>query len=427
MPVVRKPLPPVLTLCLAVAAGLACGLLLQAAPSAPSGSALTALGAMIRAWTNALRAIVLPLIAAQLFLVVGAPAEEGRRSGRVSLAAALVFPSLLVVTAALTLFSVSGMLRMPVLASLTLPAASAGAAAVGGAGGDELAWIDGILPSNIVVAASSDNILPVMVFACLIALASRRAASSAEPLRQLASAVGSTAFVLLGWLMKVSPIVVFALTCRMTSQAGLRVGGVVLSFVGVETIALVAGTLALYPLVALAGGIGILRFARAAAPSQVVALTTRSSLATVPSLMQASQEVLAIAPDITATVVPLAGATLKLSRAVSNTTKLLFLAHVLGIPLSAGQIAVFTGTVLMMSPSTPGLPTVTSASRSLPAYVAAGIPAEYVVLLAATTWMTDMLMTVMNSTGYLAAAALVQRIVGSRAAATVPGRAGAEA
>jgi Na+/H+-dicarboxylate symporter len=219
----------------------------------------------------------------------------------------------------------------------------------------------------------------------------------------------------------------------MTNDVGLRVGGVVLSFVVVESIALVGGLAALYPLAMLLGRVGFVPFARAAAPAQVAALTTRSSLATVPSLMLSSEKVLGLSPDITASVIPLAGATLKLSRAVSNTTKLLFLAHVLGIPLSPGQFAVFTATVLLMSPSTPGLPTVTSASRSMPAYVAAGIPAEYVVLLSATTWMTDMLMTVLNSTGYLASAVLVQRVVGLRSASsaalsrtTLPGRLGDE-
>jgi Na+/H+-dicarboxylate symporter len=161
------------------------------------------------------------------------------------------------------------------------------------------------------------------------------------------------------------------------------------------------------------GRTGLVAFARAAVPSQLAALTTRSSLATVPSLMLAAEQSLGLSPVVTASVIPLAGATLKLSRAVSNSTKFLFLAHVLGITLTPGQVAVFTATVLLMSPATPGVPSVASASRSLPAYVAAGIPAEYVVLLGATTWMMDMLMTLLNSTGYLAAAVLVDRVAGA--------------
>ena len=421
MSIALRSSPSVLTLCLAVAAGLGCGLFIKATSSPGADIVLFALDSIIHAWTNGLRAVVLPLIVAQLFLAIGSQGLSARRSGRMGLAVAMVFAALLVVTAMLTLLGVVSMLRLPIFASLSLTAPGVGRGATTVVVAAAPAWVDRFVPSNIVVAASGDNILPVMLFTCLFALAARRATSSTEPLPQLARAVGDTSFVLLRWLMAAAPVVVFALTCRMTNEVGLRVGGVVLSFVAVESIALVGCLAALYPLAVLLGRTGLVPFARAAAPAQVAALTTRSSLATVPSLMLSSEKVLGLSPDITASVIPLAGAMLKLSRAVSNTTKLLFLAHVLGIPLSPGQVAVFTATVLLMSPSTPGLPTVTSASRSLPAYVAAGIPAEYVVLLSATTWMTDMLMTVLNSTGYLASAVLVQRVVGLRSASS-PGR-----
>ena len=111
------------------------------------------------------------------------------------------------------------------------------------------------------------------------------------------------------------------------------------------------------------GRTGLVPFARAAVPSQLAALTTRSSLATVPSLMLAAEQSLGLSPVVTASVIPLAGATLKLSRAVSNSTKFLFLAHVLGITLTPGQVAVFTATVLLMSPATPGVPSVASATE----------------------------------------------------------------
>lgn len=429
----QRSLPSVYTLCLAVAAGLACGLALKGPASSASTPVLFVIDSFIRAWTNGLRAVVLPLIISQLFLAVGAHELSAKRSGRLGVSVAAVFAGLLVMTAALTLPGVMAMLRLPAFASLSLPAPAAAAGAAAAGAGSALAWVDRFVPSNVVAAASGDNILPVMLFTCLFALASRRITAGVESLSQIARAVGDTSFVLLRWLMVAAPAVVFALTCKMTNDVGLLVGGVVLSFVVIESVALVGALGALYPLSGLLGRTGLLPFARAAAPAQVAALTTRSSLATVPSLMMASEKVLGLAPEVTAAVIPLAGATLKLSRAVSNTTKLLFLAHVLGISLSPGQVAVFMGTVLLMSPSTPGVPTVTSASRSLPAYVAAGIPAEYVVLLSATTWMTDMLMTVLNSTGYLASAVLVQRVLGSGAesaaapsAAAAPERIGDE-
>jgi Na+/H+-dicarboxylate symporter len=105
----------------------------------------------------------------------------------------------------------------------------------------------------------------------------------------------------------------------------------------------------------------------------------------------------------------LAGATLKISRAATGPIRLIFLAHVLGIPLGAGQVAVFIATIMLLSASTAGVPSVSSGNRSLPAYVAAGIPAEYVVLLGVAVNLTDAILTLFNTTGYLSATAIVER------------------
>ena len=70
---------------------------------------------------------------------------------------------------------------------------------------------------------------------------------------------------------------------------------------------------------------------------------------------------------------------------------------------------VFTLTILLISPSTAGIPRVTSGTRSLPAYVAAGIPAEYVLLLGASNVITDVFMTLLNSTGYMTATVIIHR------------------
>jgi len=109
-------------------------------------------------------------------------------------------------------------------------------------------------------------------------------------------------------------------------------------------------------------------------------------------------------------VIPIAGALLKVSRAVSGTTKFLFLAAILGIPVTFERVVIFAATIILLSPSTVGVPRVTSGSRSLPAYVAAGIPAEYVVLLGATTAVTDVFLTMINTTGYFASAVLAHRL-----------------
>src|SRR4029077_12416031 len=124
-------------------------------------------------------------------------------------------------------------------------------------------------------------------------------------------------------------------------------------------------------------------------PAQVTAAATRSSIATVPVLLRESEDRLRIPEKVSALVIPLGGATLKLSRAVSSPVKLLFLAHFLGLSISPGQLVTFALTIIMLSPNTAGVPSVMSGTRSMPAFVAIGVPPEYVVLFGATTAILD--------------------------------------
>jgi Na+/H+-dicarboxylate symporter len=217
-----------------------------------------------------------------------------------------------------------------------------------------------------------------------------------------------------------TPLILFGLGMTLATQAGAKVGGALLGFTIIESIILVIALLSLYPVTVLLGGVTLRWFARAMGPAQLAAVSTRSSLATVPALLQAAETGPGSVPVFASYVLPLAGAMLKLSRAVTGPVKLLFLAHVLGIPLTAERVVIFAATVILISPATVGVPRVTPATRSLPAYVAAGIPAEYVLLLGAATAVTDVFQTVLNSTSYLSANVLVGRFASRREKEIVP-------
>ncbi len=401
---------------LALLLGLLGGMVAALYLPAPEGLTV-ALESLTRAWTNALRLIVVPLVVSQLFLAIASGRTSKTEVGRLGVFTPLVFFGLLTCGAVFTLLTVPRLLALPGLHTLSMPAlglrrsAEAGvieASAVGAR------WVDGFIPPNLFAAATGDNILPLMIFSGVFALAVKRGAPELQrTLILLFRAVSDAIFIIVEWLVRATPVVVFALAFRAAVGSGLEVGSVLLAFTIVEAVLLVVFWLALYPLTAAIGRVSLRAFARALIPAQLAAATTRSSLATLPALLQAADTVLAIPPAFTAYVVPLAGATLKLSRAISSPCKLLFLAHVLGLNLTPLQLAVFTLTILLISPATPGIPRVTSGMNSLPAYVAAGIPAEYVVLLGVATGLTDIFMTVLNTTGYMSANVIVARFAAS--------------
>ena len=371
----------------------------------------------VRLWTNALRLVVTPLVVAQLFLAVSAHRAGKGEAAKLGFSIPAVFAGLLAFTAFCAIATTALVLGSPIFETraftgMELPRAEAGGQSAAAAARP---WMDNIVPSNLVdAAARPEAILGLMLFALAFAMASRQLKE--ERRRQLETgfeAVRDTLFVLIGWLIHIAPIPLFALGFRSASSSGLDLGEFLAIYLGIEIVVLLVCTAALYPVAMMGGKISLLRFAQAAFPAQVTAAATRSSLATVPVLLRESEQRLGTPSRISALVIPLGGATLKLSRLVSSPVKLLVLAHFLDISLGPGQILAFAVTILALSPATVGVPSVMAGTRSLPAFVAAGIPAEYVILLGATTAIVDVFLTVLNSTGYLTASVIVARLAGS--------------
>ncbi len=376
----------------------------------------------IRVWTNALRLVVTPLVVTQLFVAISPHRASKGDAAALGLGIPLVFIGLLAFTMLCAILVTAGLLASPLVPHLAFTdfdaarAATQAAAAAGPAGAGS--WMDDVIPPNLVAAAARpEAILGLMLFTLAFALAARRLAPELQQVLETSSrAVRDTLFVIIGWLLRLAPVLVFALGLRSSVNSGLAVGQLLLAYIVVELVVLLFCTGALYPLTALGGRVPLHRFARAVFPAQVTAAASRSSLATVPVLIREADAALEIPSKISALVIPLGGATLKLSRAVSGPVKLLFLAHFLGLALSPGQILVFAMTTILLSPSTAGVPSVMSGARSLPAFVAVGIAPEYVMLFGATTAILDVVLTVLNTTGYLSATVLVSRLLSSRAA-----------
>lgn len=379
---------------------------------------LTGADVVIRLWTNALRMLVAPLVTAQIFVAVTAHRADKGEAARLGLLIPAVFLGIQVVIALVTIVATSGLLQLPLFQGLSITGLDAARATVPALPGNEaggVAWVDQLIPSNLFAAASSDALLPLLIFAMALALATRRLAPELRHhLESAAQGLREALFVIVGWLLQLAPIALFALAFGSASRSGLELGEVMLSFVALSALTLVIAFPVLYLIAVLGGRVPLGRFARAVFPGQVAAAATRSSLATLPALLKESDTTLKLPPTVSALVLPLAGALLKPSRMVNNFAKLLFLTHVLGIQLSLQQVTIFSLVVIALSTAAPGVPAVLGGTRTWPAFVAVGIPSEYVVLLGATIGLIDVGLTVFNSTGYLTANVLVARLLGSR-------------
>jgi Na+/H+-dicarboxylate symporter len=152
------------------------------------------------------------------------------------------------------------------------------------------------------------------------------------------------------------------------------------------------------------------RFAAALVPAQLVALSTRSSIASLPALLDGAEQRLRLRSDVSQFVMPLAVTAFKLNRPITASIQFLFLAHVYGIPLSTGQLVTFVAASILLSITTLGIPSGGSRMRSAPLYLAAGIPIEGYLFVEAVEVIPDYFKTLLNVTGNMTAASIVNRL-----------------
>jgi Na+/H+-dicarboxylate symporter len=397
-------------------AGLILGLIAFESQSATLLAGASAIEPVGNLWVNALRMIVIPLIVSHLFVAV-ASMGAGRTAGRLGGLSLASFVLLLVIAFAFTIAlmpAVLGMFRMDD-AGRALFQASAGIRpeqpAVSPSSGF-VTFLTHLIPTNAFRAVVEDDILAVIVFTVVFALATARIpADQRHMVINVFRALAQATTVIVGWLLLVLPLGVFAISYALTAKTGLTAAGVLGFFVLAVSALMIAFTLLLYPLTALVARVPMRRFAWAVAPSQAVALGSRSSLASLPALMKGASERLAMNQTVSALVLPLAVSTFKVNRGISSPVKLLFLAHVYGIAIEPGFMVFFVLTVILLSFSSPGIPG-GGPMLSTPVYLAAGIPLQGILLLEAVDAIPDMFKTLVNVTADMSVAATIARLAG---------------
>lgn len=399
---------------LALALALALGTWghLSGAPAfAALESVVKPLGAL---WMAALQMAVLPLVVLKLLAaIVGAPSSES--VGRLGLRTLLLFVLMLAVVGILTVLIAPPFIALydadpATIASLRAtteipPDAKATSSPV-----TLGAWVTGLLPRNLIAAASKGDILPILLFTAVFAIAITRLPDEQRlPLTTTFQGLSAAMLKVVQWLLFATPLGVFALTYSPALHAGAGAAGMLGAFILLVCALLIVFTLLLYPVTALFGRTSLGAFARATAPAQLVAVSTRSSIASLPALIEGATRHLRLPATSTGFVLPLTVAIFKINRPISSVAKMLFIAHVYGVPLGAGTIAAFIVTVMLLSFSSAGLPDGGTAFATLPAYLAAGLPIEAIIVLEATTTIPDIFKTLLNVTGDMSAATILSR------------------
>lgn len=396
-------------------AGLALGILVAASGN-PQFVLLTSwLEPLGTLWINAIRMTVIPLVVSAI--LVGVTSLPDLRSmGRIGGRAVLLF---LVMLALASTFAV--VIAPPLFAALPIDptAVEALRASAGATPGEAIQtaesvvsarkWLVDLIPTNPIKAAADGAMLPLIMFTVAFGLALSRVTGAArESFLNSVQAVLDASLTLVRWVIAVAPLGVFALSVPLATRLGLAAAGAVIYYVLIVSALCTAFMALLYLIAWIAGGVPIRTFARATMPAQAVAFSSRSSLVSLPPMLEGSETILRLPVEIRSFLLPLAVATFRTGGAIGIPVGVLFLARLYGIDLGAAQLATIAVMSVLTTFTVPGIPN-GSILVMVPVLTAAGLPAAGIGLLFGVDTIPDMFRTATNVTGDMSAAVLLSR------------------
>ena len=265
-----------------------------------------------------------------------------------------------------------------------------------------------LIPANPVKAAVDGNLLPVVVFVTFLAVAAAGLPEEKRtPLLDLADATTEALIKIVHWVLLLAPIGVFALVTPIVAQQGWDVVKAMGWFITAVILGVVIFIGAVYiPALTIMGRLEPGRFLRAAFPSMMMGFSTTSSLATLPTMLQAADGDLHIPRSIAGFALPLGASVNRAGSALYQAIAVLFIARLYGIPFGFSEMFAAAAAVFLASLTVAAVPS-GSVLSLLPAFTATGLPISGLSILIGLDRIPDMFRTMTNVTGHLTGAVVV--------------------
>ena len=267
-----------------------------------------------------------------------------------------------------------------------------------------------IIPRNVIAAAAANDILAVMFFALVFGIGLLLTNTpGANRLQEMIEGLLAVTMKLIGFIIRLAPI---AIACFMFNLAAVfgwellvRLG----AYVGVVLLALGLHMFVTYPIaLRIIGGVSPVRFFRGIQEAMVMAFSTASSNATLPTAIRVAEHNLLLPRRVARFVLTIGATANQNGTAIFEGVTVLFLAQFFGVELTLWQQVTVLLMCILGGIGTAGVP-----AGSLPVVVLilamVGVPAAGIGLVLGVDRFLDMCRTTLNVTGDLAAATIVSR------------------
>ena len=286
-----------------------------------------------------------------------------------------------------------------------------------------LDFMASLVSPNIIAAAAETAMLPLTLFFVMFAVAiTRLPADQGERLLGFFHALGNVMLLIIGWVLAIAPVGVFALAYGVGFQSGggafAALGHYVLTVTAMGTFVLVLA----YAIAVGVGRTGFARFAAAVLPAQAVALSTQSSLASLPAMLDSAGR-LGLRASTAEFVLPLAVVIFRATSAAMNLAVVYYIAALAGIeiPPTIAVAGILIAAVISLSAvSLPG--SISFVVSIGPIALAMGVPVQPLALLVAVEMLPDLMRTLGNVTMNVAVTSAVDRSAQTSESVRDPGQ-----
>lgn len=262
--------------------------------------------------------------------------------------------------------------------------------------------------------------LPLMLFAAAVGLATRQLGERGEPLARVLQSGAEVAIRLVDYVMLLAPVGLFAYFAATVAETGAQLAG---SYMQLFTAYYLFGSayfvFAFSAYAWLAGGLGGVRrfWAHMLTPS-LTALGTCSSMATMPANLEAAPQ-MGVSRAVTNLVVPVGAVIHKDGSVIGAVAKALFAISLFRLELTPSVLVLTVAVAILAGIVIGAIPTGGMIGEMVILSVF-GFGQEALPLLAVISVIIDPLATLLNATGDNAAALLVNRVVEGGVAPPAP-------
>ena len=257
----------------------------------------------------------------------------------------------------------------------------------------------GMIPTNVFESLTSGNILQILVFCIFLGIALTKVkGDGAKPIIQGLNTIVEAFIWMINKVMIIAPIGVFGLMAESVGTFGFQALEVVIKLFIVFVASILIYAFIFFPLVVkFLSNVPVLKFISAMKKPQAMAMSTASSMATLPITMETCEQELNVSKATSAFVLPL-GATINMTgNAIYYGLVAMFFAQMFQVDLTMTAYAAIIFTSTLGAIGQAGVPG--PSFLVIAVLLAAGIPIDCLPLLFALDRIFDMIRTSLNITG----------------------------